>query len=105
MKKSTFILVLLMAFAPLLVNAQTQNVELGLQVGAGFFMGNSNPAAGYTRTHEFAWMRDSENMPAFETFGHNVRLAEFTFYDEFAVFNRILGNLVVVKTSVFTFTR
>ena len=73
MKKSTFILVLLMVFAPLFVNAQTQNVELGLQVGAGFFMGNSNPAAGYTRTHEFAWMRDSENMPAFETFGGVVR--------------------------------
>ena len=73
MKKSTFILVLLMVFAPLFVNAQTQNVELGLQVGAGFFIGNSNPAAGYTRTHEFAWMRDSENMPAFETFGGVVR--------------------------------
>ena len=73
MKKSTFILVLLMVFAPLFVNAQTQNVELGLQVGAGFFMGNSNPAAGYTRTHEFAWMRDSEGMPAFETFGGVVR--------------------------------
>ena len=73
MKKSTFILVLLMAFAPLLVNAQTQNVELGLQVGAGFFMGNSNPATGYTRIHEFAWMRDSEGIPAFETFGGVVR--------------------------------
>lgn len=73
MKKSTFILVLLMAFAPLLVNAQTQNVELGLQVGAGFFIGNSNPADGYARAHEFAWMRDSEGMPAFETFGGTVR--------------------------------
>jgi hypothetical protein len=73
MKKSTFVLVLLMVFAPLLVNAQTQNVELGLQVGAGFYMGNSNPATGYTRTHEFAWMRDSESMPAFETFGGTVR--------------------------------
>ncbi|MBO4986848.1 MAG: outer membrane beta-barrel protein [Paludibacteraceae bacterium] len=73
MKKSTFILVLLMVFAPLFVNAQTQNVEFGLQVGAGFFMGNENPANGYTRTHEFAWMRDSEGMPAFETFGGTVR--------------------------------
>ena len=73
MKKSTFILVLLMAFAPLLVNAQTQNVELGLQVGAGFFLGNTNPADGYTRSNEFAWMRDSETMPAFETFGGIVR--------------------------------
>lgn len=73
MKKSTFILVLLMVFAPLFVNAQTQNVELGLQVGAGFFMGNSNPATGYTRIHEFAWMRDSEGIPAFETFGGVVR--------------------------------
>ena len=73
MKKSTFILVLLMVFAPLFVNAQTQNVEFGLQVGAGFYMGNENPAAGYTRTHEFAWMRDSEGMPAFETFGGIVR--------------------------------
>ena len=38
MKRSTFFLVLMVAMSPLFVNAQTQNVEFGLQVGAGFFM-------------------------------------------------------------------
>lgn len=69
MNKSNIFLVLLLVLAPLFVNAQTQNVEFALQVGTGFFTGNSDPAAGYIRTNEFAWMRDSEGMPAFETFG------------------------------------
>lgn len=73
MKRSTFFLVLMVAMSPLFVNAQTQNVEFGLQVGAGFFMGSENPAPGYTRINEFAWMRDSEDMPAFETYGALVR--------------------------------
>lgn len=74
MKKSTFFLVLLVvALCPLFVNAQTQNIEFGLQVGAGFFDGIEEPAPGYTRTNEFAWMRDSEGMPAFETYGAVVR--------------------------------
>lgn len=73
MKKSRFFLVLLMVLAPVFAMAQTENVELGLQVGAGFFMGLDNPAPGYTRVNEFAWMRDSEGMPAFETFGGIVR--------------------------------
>lgn len=69
MKMNKFFIVLLVVLAPLFVNAQTQNIEFGMQVGAGFFMGNENPADGYTRTNEFAWMRDSEGMPAFETYG------------------------------------
>ena len=59
MKRSTFFLVLMVAMSPLFVNAQTQNVEFGLQVGAGFFMGSENPAPGYKRINEFAWMRYS----------------------------------------------
>lgn len=73
MKNRKFFLVLLVVFAPLFVNAQTQNIELGLQVGAGFFLGEENPADGYTRINEFAWMRDSEGMPAFESYGFLVR--------------------------------
>ena len=73
MRNSKFFLVLMVVLAPLFVNAQTQNVELGLQVGAGFFLGDKNPAEGYFRTNEFAWMRDSEGMPAFETYGFLVR--------------------------------
>jgi hypothetical protein len=71
MKNSKFFLVLMVVLAPLFVNAQTQNVEFGLQVGTGFFLGNNNPVGDgtYTRTNEFAWMRDSEGMPAFETYG------------------------------------
>ncbi len=73
MNKSNIFLVLLLVLFPLVANAQTQNVELGLQVGTAFFMGNTNPASGYTRTNEFAWLRDSEGMPAFETFGGMAR--------------------------------
>ena len=73
MKNRKFFLVLLVVFAPLFVNAQTQNIELGLQVGAGFFLGEENPTDGYTRINEFAWMRDSEGMPAFESYGFLVR--------------------------------
>ena len=60
MNKSNIFLVLLLVLFPLVANAQTQNVELGLQVGTAFFMGNTSPTSGYTRTNEFAWMRDSE---------------------------------------------
>ena len=68
MKKSAFILVL-MLLTSLFVNAQTQNVELGLQVGAGFFLGNKAPAPGVTRLYEFAWVPDTKEFPAFEAFG------------------------------------
>lgn len=73
MKKSTFFLVLMVAFSPLIVNAQQQNIEFGLQVGTGFFIGSSTPVNGFVRTHEFAWMRDSKEMPAFETYGGMMR--------------------------------
>ena len=74
MKKSRFFLVLVMALAPIFAMAQTENVELGLQVGAGFFLGlDELPTPGYTRVNEFAWMRDSEGMPAFESYGGIVR--------------------------------
>ena len=69
MKTIKIFLVLMLVLGPVLVSAQTQNIEFGLQLGAGFFMGNENPADGYTRTNEFAWMRDSKDMPAFETYG------------------------------------
>lgn len=73
MKNSKLFLVLMVVLMPLFVNAQTQNVEFGLQVGAGFFIGDKNPNPDYIRTNEFAWMRDSEGMPAFETYGFLVR--------------------------------
>lgn len=73
MKKSKFFLVLMVVMTPLFVNAQTENIEFGLQVGAGFFLGNNAPSEGIKRTHEFAWMRDSKDMPAFETYGGVVR--------------------------------
>lgn len=73
MKNCKFFIVLLVVLTPLFVHAQTQNVEFGLQVGTGFFIGNENPADGFIRTNEFAWMRDSESMPAFETYGALVR--------------------------------
>lgn len=73
MKRSKFFLVLLVVLSPLFINAQTQNVEFGLQAGAGLFMGVENPVPGYTRISEFAWMRDSEDIPAFETYGALIR--------------------------------
>jgi hypothetical protein len=69
MNRSKIFVALLLMLAPLFVKAQTQNVEFGLQFGAGFFKGNENPTDGYTRINEFAWMRDSEGMPAFESYG------------------------------------
>lgn len=75
MNKSRFLLVLVVVLSPLFVNAQTQNIEFGLQVGTGFYIGSENPipGSGFKRTNEFAWMRDSENMPAFETYGVSAR--------------------------------
>lgn len=71
MKTIKIFLVLMLVLGPVLVSAQTQNIEFGLQLGAGFFIGDKNPVGDgtYTRTNEFAWMRDSEGMPAFETYG------------------------------------
>lgn len=81
MKKSAYILVLIL-LTSLFVNAQTQNVELGLQVGAGFFLGNKAPAPGVTRLYEFAWVPDTKEFPAFEAFGG---FARYRFNQRWAV--------------------
>lgn len=70
MKRSTIILALV-AMVSLVASAQMQNVEFGLQVGIGSFKGLETPNTTPTcsRTHEFAPIVDSYDMPVFETFG------------------------------------
>jgi len=72
MKKGVFFIVL-MLLTSLCASAQTENIEVGLQAGAAFYLGNENPMNGFTRMYEFAWVPETENLPAFESFGGFVR--------------------------------
>lgn len=67
MKKSIFFFVLVLLLSSF-ANAQTHNIELGLQAGAGFFLGDKNPM-GVSRAYEFAWVPETKEFPAFEAFG------------------------------------